>query len=39
MKMRKVVNIKVKKIKKDGFGILKGIGKFTKKDELKGHFD
>lgn len=29
-----LVEIEVKKNKKDGFGILRGIGKFTKKDEL-----
>lgn len=29
-----VVKIKIEKVKKSGFGLFKGIGKFTKKDEL-----
>ncbi len=37
--MRKSVKTKVKKTKKDFFGALRGIGSFTKEDELKGHFD
>ncbi len=32
-----VVKINVEKIKKDYFGALKGIGKFTKEDELDTH--
>ncbi len=34
-----LVEIEVKKTKKDFFGALKGIGPFTKEDELKSHFD
>lgn len=29
-----IIKIKVEKIKKSGFGMLKGIGKFSKEDEL-----
>lgn len=29
-----IIKIKVEKIKKSGFGILRGIGKFSKEDEL-----
>ncbi len=29
-----IIKIKVEKVKKSGFGILKGIGKFSKEDEL-----
>jgi antitoxin component of MazEF toxin-antitoxin module len=29
-----LIEIEVSKIRKSGFGILKGIGKFTEKDEL-----
>ncbi|MBI2080066.1 AbrB/MazE/SpoVT family DNA-binding domain-containing protein [Candidatus Micrarchaeota archaeon] len=29
------IEIEVKKIKKSGFGLFKGIGKFTKEDELQ----
>lgn len=32
-----LVEIEVKKIRKSYFGALKGIGPFTKDDELKGH--
>lgn len=32
-----LVKIKVEKIKKDFFGALKGVGKFTKEDELDTH--
>lgn len=31
------ISIKVRKIKKDWFGALKGIGPFTKEDELDEH--
>lgn len=34
-----LIEIQVKKRKKDYFGALKGIGSFTKEDELKGHFE
>ena len=30
-----LVEINVEKIKKDGFGILKGIGRFTEEDRMK----
>ncbi len=32
-----LIEIDVEKVKKDWFGALKGIGKFTKEDELKTH--
>ena len=32
-----LVKLKVEKIKKSYYGALKGIGKFTKKDELDAH--
>lgn len=32
-----VVEITVKKCRKDGFGILKGVGPFTVEDELTAH--
>lgn len=32
-----VIKIRVKKIRKSAFGILKGIRSFTKQDELKTH--
>jgi len=32
-----IIEIKVKKLRKKGFGILKGVGPFTVKDELKAH--
>lgn len=32
-----IIKIEVKKIKRDYFGALKGIGKFTKEDELDTH--
>ena len=31
------IEIEVKKIKKSGFGVFRGIGKFTKEDELHLH--
>ncbi len=36
IKEGEVVKIVVKKIRKSGFGILKGVGPFTADDELKG---
>ena len=33
------VKIDVKKIKKSGFGLFKGIGSFTKEDKLKGQLE
>jgi len=39
LKEGELVEIEVKKTKKDFFGALKGIGSFTKEDELMGHFD
>ena len=33
------VKIEVKKVKRSGFGSLKGIGPFTKEDELKGQLE
>lgn len=34
---REIVEVTVKKLRKDGFGLLKGIGSFTVNDELKAH--
>ena len=34
-----VVEVEVKKRKKDYFGALKGIGKFTEEDKAKGQLD
>ncbi len=39
LKEEEYVEIKVKKIKRDYFGALKGIGSFKEEDELKGQFD
>lgn len=33
------IEITVRKAKKDFFGAFRGVGKFTKEDELKGQFD
>ena len=35
LKENELVEINVEKIKKDGFGILKGIGRFTEEDRMK----
>ncbi len=32
-----IIEISVKKVRKDGFGILKGVGPFTAEDELTAH--
>jgi hypothetical protein len=37
IKEGEVVEIRVKKLRKDGFGTLKGVGPFTVEDELKAH--
>lgn len=37
IKEGELVEITVKKFRKDGFGLLKGINPFTAKDELKAH--
>ncbi|MEK6926540.1 MAG: hypothetical protein AABW50_04650 [Nanoarchaeota archaeon] len=34
-----LVKIKVEKVKKDFFGVFKGIGPFKQEDKLKSHFD
>lgn len=34
-----LIEIEVEKIKKDFFGLLKGLGSFTKEDELKGQLE
>jgi len=34
LKEGELIKIKVEKIKKSGFGLFKGIGKFSKEDEL-----
>ncbi len=37
IKENEVVEITVKKCRRDGFGILKGVGPFTVEDELNAH--
>jgi bifunctional DNA-binding transcriptional regulator/antitoxin component of YhaV-PrlF toxin-antitoxin module len=37
IKEGEIVEIRVKKLRKDGFGILKGVGPFTVEDELTAH--
>ena len=37
IKEGEVVEVKVKKLRKDGFGVLKGVGPFAGEDELKAH--
>jgi hypothetical protein len=37
IKEGEIIEITVKKVRKDGFGILKGVGPFTVEDELTGH--
>ena len=37
IKEGEIIEISVKKLRKDGFGILKGVGPFTAEDELKTH--
>jgi hypothetical protein len=37
IKEGEIIQINVKKIRKDGFGILKGVGPFTVEDELTSH--
>lgn len=39
LKENELVEVEVKKQKKDFFGALKGIGSFTKGDELKGQLE
>jgi len=34
LKEGELVGIKIEKIRKSGFGLLRGIGRFTKEDEL-----
>lgn len=34
-----LVEIEVQKVKRDFFGALKGIGRFTKEDEMKGQLE
>ncbi len=34
LKEGELILIEVKKLRKSGFGLLRGVGKFTKKDEL-----
>ena len=36
---RSLIEIKVKRRRKDYFGALKGIGKFTKEDKARGQLD
>ena len=37
IKEGEIIKIHIEKIKKDWFGCLKGIGSFTKEDEMKSH--
>ena len=37
IKEGEIIEISVKKLRKDGFGILKGVGSFTVEDELTTH--
>ena len=37
IKEGEIIEISVKKLRKDGFGILKGVGPFTTEDELITH--
>jgi len=37
IKEGEIIEISVKKLHKEGFGILKGMGPFTAEDELKSH--
>jgi len=37
IKAGEIVEIRVKKLRKNGFGILKGVGPFTVEDELTAH--
>jgi hypothetical protein len=37
IKENEIVEITVKKVRKDGFGVLKGLVPFTAKDELTAH--
>lgn len=39
IKEGELIEIEVEKIKKDFFGCLKGIGKFTKEDKIKGQLE
>lgn len=39
LKEDEVVEIEIKKHRKDYFGALKGIGKFTRRDKAKGQLD
>ena len=39
IKEKDLVEFKVKKVKKSWFGVFKGIGPMTKKDELKGQLE
>ena len=34
-----LVRIEIKKLKKSGFGMFKGLGKFTKEDKFKGQLE
>ncbi len=37
LKEGEIIEIRVKKVRKDGFGALKGVGPFTAEDELDTH--
>ncbi len=37
IKEGEIIEISVKKVRKEGFGALKGVGPFTAQDELTGH--
>lgn len=39
LKENELIEIEIKKIKRDYFGVLKNVGKFTEEDELKEQFE
>ena len=39
LKENEVIEIEIKKLKKDYFGALRGLGSFTEEDELKGQLE
>jgi len=39
LKEDEIVEVEVKKVKRDYFGALKGIGSFNEEDELNGQFE
>lgn len=39
LKENEIVEVEIKKVKKDFFGALKGIGSFNEKDKMNGQFN